>query len=246
MLTSNVPAVSYPIAGFICTVTQRIGSHIGGWFHSHAMEVDPASLPPIHRATIHNDLAGVMALVEDDSQVVSVADDKGHTALHIACGMSRLDIAAYLLDHGANINQQSTLESSTPLSLACMNEHPSLTQLLLDRGADPTIPGQNNNTPLMVAAVSGKIEVVRCLLGHEAAAATINYERGPWTAVAWAGVFGHYYVVQMLLEAGADPTSGYKDGVHVTTRVGTRRIKYECESIFKVRLHRPLIDLPVI
>ena len=149
------------------------------------MEDAHAVVAAIKRAIFLDDLHGVMAFVEEDSQVMNMVDRRGHTALHFACEIGHVGIAAYLLDHGANINQQSTSTLSTPLSLACWSGQPSVVQLVLDRGADPTITDEHGNIPLMAAALFGWTEVVRCLLGHETAAATIDYVASGWTALAW-------------------------------------------------------------
>jgi ankyrin repeat protein len=54
-------------------------------------------------------------------------------------------------------------------------------RLLLERGADPTIATRWGSTPLMIASFGGHLEVVRLLLGHPSAKATINHRDG------WAG-----------------------------------------------------------
>ena len=108
-------------------------------------------------------------------------------------------------------------------------------ELLLDRGADPTIPGKYDKTPLMAAALFGWTEVVRCLLGYEAEAATINYGRGMWTAVASAGRGGHGDTVRVLLKAGADPIPGCHGHVYWVDNKG----KYECIRLFEVSLAKP-------
>ena len=189
----------------------------------------------IHRAILLGDLPRVMALVEQDPQVANAVDDDEYTGLHSACFMGRAGIAAYLVDHGANINQQSTSSLATPLSMACSVGHPNSVQLLLDRGADPAILDKNGATPLMCAAFMGGTDEVHCLLGHKAAAATINHRSGALTALELAGLGGYKDIVRMLLKAGADPMLGCCTYVPLTQSLG----RYECTRLFEVRLAQP-------
>jgi uncharacterized protein len=56
-----------------------------------------------------------------------------------------------LLDAGADINQPSAGDKTSPLLIATINGHFDLAQLLLEKGADPAAASENNATPLYAA-----------------------------------------------------------------------------------------------
>jgi len=73
----------------------------------------------------------------------------GMSALHLAARQGYSDVAAALLDAGADVNQRSTGDQSTPLLIAIINGRFDLAKQLLDRGADPNLAQSNNGvTPL--------------------------------------------------------------------------------------------------
>ena len=72
--------------------------------------------------------------------------------LHLAARQGYSDVAAALLDAGADVNQRTTGDQSTPLLVAIINGHFDLAKQLLDKGAEPeprTI--ENGVTPLYAA-----------------------------------------------------------------------------------------------
>ena len=70
----------------------------------------------------------------------NTVDDSGTSLLYIACRYGRTSIAKWLLDHGANINQQLREDTgSTPLHGAAFHGHVSTVELLLSYGADVNI-----------------------------------------------------------------------------------------------------------
>ena len=76
----------------------------------------------------------------------------GMSALHLAARQGYSDVAAALLDAGADVNQRSTGDQSTPLLVAIINGNFDLAKQLLDRGANPNLAQSNNGvTPLYAA-----------------------------------------------------------------------------------------------
>ena len=88
-------------------------------------------------------------------------------------GLDSLELARMLLAHGADINARMTvnppkngtydynymsLVGATPFFLAVKAADTTLMGLLLDHGADPSIPNTDGTTPLLVAAGIGYIE----------------------------------------------------------------------------------------
>ena len=80
----------------------------------------------------------------------------GYSALHRASSNCHERIVELLLDgkyegKGANVNQQCTGSSDTPLVLATVYQHEAVVRLLLERGADVTLRDRVGCTALSYA-----------------------------------------------------------------------------------------------
>ncbi len=84
-----------------------------------------------------------------------------------------------------------------------------LVQLLVKRGADPSVADQSGSTPLHVAAWEGKPRTARALLE---AGATVNFPAGQSSPLHKAAWVGHAETVELLLKAGAEPNARDADG----------------------------------
>jgi ankyrin repeat protein len=73
----------------------------------------------------------VTALVEGDPSLVQARGGDGKTALHCA---TTVEIAEYLLNHGADIDARDVDHESTPAQYL-VREAPAVTRLLIERGA---------------------------------------------------------------------------------------------------------------
>ncbi|MGW3010108.1 ankyrin repeat domain-containing protein [Streptomyces sp. NPDC001219] len=89
---------------------------------------------------------------------------------------------------------------------------------LLRQGASPSAPDSDGETPLYLAAVSGRSDIVRRLL--EAGAAPDTESRGEpgseGLPLCAAACWGHDETVRALLEHGADPNLREDDGTSST------------------------------
>jgi uncharacterized protein len=92
-----------------------------------------ASLPGVNRKYLLNELVGSQG---------------GLTPLLIAARQGDVASVMALLEAGADINQPSAGDRTTPLLIAIINGHFDLARQLLDRHADPTAESQNGVTPL--------------------------------------------------------------------------------------------------
>ena len=119
-------------------------------------------------------------------------------------------------------NNYLKLVGATPFLLAARAADPTLMRILVDYGADPTIPTNENVTPLMVAAGMGyvqgqsigydreRFEAVRLLveLGADVNVASDSGE----TAMHGAATGGVNDVVKLLVEKGAKLDTKSKEG----------------------------------
>lgn len=94
----------------------------------------------------------------------------GATPLHAAAQAGWAEVAALLLDAGADVNAPGGYDDATPLHSAAWHERPDVARLLLDRGADiDRRSGRlHRNTPLGWAIVAGSLGMVELLLGRGA------------------------------------------------------------------------------
>jgi len=97
-------------------------------------------------------------------QKIDKRNQKGETALHVACRLLKFFKAQELLAAGADPNTQDHA-GWTPLHEVAQKAHVELVNLLLENGANPNVPGGDDNaTPLHDAVSSGNAEVVRSLV----------------------------------------------------------------------------------
>ena len=124
------------------------------------------------------------------------------TALWAACTGGHLEIAKFLVSHGADVNR-TTLTRSTPLRGASFHGFLEVMQFLLDRGANINTPNCIGQSPLCIAAMRGELEAVRYLLekGADVEQTTIN----GYTVMHLAAAKGKIEVVQLLLDNGVSP-----------------------------------------
>lgn len=110
--------------------------------------MDTTSDEDLHVAAQRGDIARVQQLVRDGRDV-NAFDDMSKTPLHYAVESERADIAQFLIEHGADVNarDEATI-GNTPLRQVAGNCSLRIAKLLVDAGADPTIPGWMQLTAL--------------------------------------------------------------------------------------------------
>ncbi len=108
------------------------------------------------------------SLEKDPSLLNSYAPD-GFYLLGLACFFGHNELAEYLIEQGADINQAANNELKVaPIHAAVAIGDLPLTTKLLDKGADVNKTQQRNITALHAAAMGGHIEMVELLLGKGA------------------------------------------------------------------------------
>ncbi|KAG7124922.1 Ankyrin repeat domain-containing protein 50 like [Verticillium longisporum] len=110
-----------------------------------------------------------------------------------------------LLSHGANSNTPEPAGGKTPLLVAVAGTkggHKSVVRRLLGAGADTDTPDMSGDTPLIVAARNGKIDMMELLLDGGADPDIRDWRRGQ-TALSLAAEAGHDGMVDLLCRHGA-------------------------------------------
>jgi uncharacterized protein len=180
----------------------------------------------ISAATGRTEVAGL--LLDKGADPAAVAAD-GFTALHHAAQhKDAAQMVGALLRHGARanvrLNQKKptvlasgiVLQGATALAVAAEMNNLDAVKMLVDGGADPSIPTELNTTPLMMAAGAGTdIARPRSPEEREMALWTVRFlvERGAdvnaagefgWTALHAAAYQGLNDVIEFLAGRGAN------------------------------------------
>ncbi len=92
--------------------------------------------PGIDRPFFYNELIGTQG---------------GHTALMLAARSGYADVVKTLVAAGADVNQNSAGDKTSPLLIAAINGHFDLAKWLLEQGANPNAASDNGVTPLYAA-----------------------------------------------------------------------------------------------
>jgi uncharacterized protein len=166
------------------------GSASGGAAQQEPRPVQPQrapapkrpQVPGVDRAWVYTELVGYMG---------------GLTPLLLAAREGHTDVAAALLDAGADVNQVSAGDNTSPLLIATINGHYDLARLLLERGADPRVPSENGVTPLYA--------VLNCEWAQKA-----NY---PQPRAYLQQKLTYLDLMTALLDKGADPNVRLKKKV---------------------------------
>lgn len=124
-------------------------------------------------------------------------------------------------------------DEHTLLHLAAMRAHLAIVEGLLRQGADPDLVCQGNNTPLIHAAATNKLDLARMLLDYGADIEKSNdhFE----TPLGFACAYDAVEVVQLLCARGAN-VNGTEGGGHsylfgVQCASGTNPKQAEIEQI---------------
>ena len=178
------------------------------------------------------------ALIKHDTGLASLDDQRRSVLWHSADnGLKKT--TAYLLDTGRfNINDRD-INGHSALAQAVKKGHVDVARLLIDNGADLTVPTNEGNSALMLAVLAKHPATVEFLLQREVDLNSRN-KLGD-TALMLAAGSGQNEVVEMLINAGADMQLRNKEDLNafqIATNAGhqaaARIIHEKSNLVFKL------------
>lgn len=133
---------------------------------------------------------------------VDAQDKEGFAALHVASQKGHLEIVRKLLQTNATPNLPNKSRKS-PLFVSAYNNHPDVVKELLRYLPLDKYETDFSESALRISAYKGYIDVVRVLLN---AGVEVNWSspQSPGTVLHAAAQGGHFAIVDLLIEAGAN------------------------------------------
>ncbi|KAG5814880.1 hypothetical protein H9Q71_003028 [Fusarium xylarioides] len=155
------------------------------------------------------------------------------TALWHAVSAGDLDLVNLFLQNKA---LQST-GSEPALYAAAYHQHPAITELLLQYGADPNERDSKRRSPLHIACRQDSHEIVAILMRHGANADRLDTTGK--TELAFATLKGNVALVKVLLENGANPRAKCANGKTAAAYAAGQEMK---SLIGNQRWYKTLLD----
>ena len=194
------------------------------------LEISLEDVPLLHMVIIASGIVAlrqietVRFLVEEKGVDPNIKNSHEKTPLHAAAIVGHIEIARFLVKHGAGVNVRDD-KLQTPLHLAAEAGHMEVVQFLVEHGAEVNVRDTNEQTALHMAAGDGHRRVVAYLISRGAeidVKATCNL-----TPLHLASLNGKKEVVKLLVEHGAE--------------VKARTMGATAQEIAKQRGHRAIV-----
>jgi ankyrin repeat protein len=160
-------------------------------------------------------LERVQVLINETPELLHAGDERGNQPIHWAVMTRQLDLIDFLIDRGADVNAKRT-DGARPIQLTNGDyhyrgwrdvppDHPITPRAVLDH-----LRARGANVDLCTAAHIGDLERVKELLEHDLtlvnrASEYVTYYPCSGTPIRNAAAAGHFEIVKVLLERGADP-----------------------------------------
>ncbi|XP_071098478.1 serine/threonine-protein phosphatase 6 regulatory ankyrin repeat subunit A-like [Haliotis cracherodii] len=165
---------------------------------------------------------------------LKLTDDYKDTVLHLACESGNILIVEHLLPM-CDIDCRG-YEGWTPVMKGAFSGKKDTLDLLLSKGANPSLTGDDNDTLLHAASRGGNIDIVRHVIGDF----DINTRGGNGhTPLMRAVCGGHTDVVDFLVEHGADVNMVDNDGdglLHLACEAGNLKMVKHVMSYSDINL----------
>ncbi len=135
----------------------------------------------------------VMVLV----RCCEVVSNEKSTALHYAAADGNIALVEYLVGLNTLDLEAQSIVGVTPLSCAVWFGHIEVVKFLLEKGASVHVKEQSENSPFLMAAREGQLEVVKVLAQYCDVRVVVCNEK--LTALHYAARYGHLQLVKYLV-----------------------------------------------
>jgi ankyrin repeat protein len=184
------------------------------WIHEpnwvwRCKEDADSPLPPLGTPLHYAAFCGLHGIVRflaagHPLDVHSQCFDTESTPLHVASEEGHVEVARFLVEHGADTMAQDGL-GRTPLHGASDSGSDEIARFLVEHGADATTQDAGGLTPLHYASGWGYIDLARFLVEHGAVVGA--QDKNGRTPLHRASGRGRAQVARFLVEHGADVTT---------------------------------------
>ena len=159
-------------------------------------------ITPLHRAAEHGHIDAVQLLIDNGAEIDAINDHSYHmrTPLFMAFINDHHDISRLLIRYGANIRMLSTI--CNQLECIIKDGQTDLVERLIVAGVDVNKRYDYNMTPLIIAAVHGRDDIIRLLLKHGAEIDHTDWEC--CSAKRYAVANGHKESANILIRQKID------------------------------------------
>ncbi len=203
------------------------------------MDAKPDPNTELLDAAALGDADRVRAALQNGADI-EAGDDHQRTALLLAATHDHVDVARVLIANGADPDALDD-RHDTPWLVTGVTGSVAMLEVLLPAGPDLTIRNRFGGVAVIPASHRGHVDYVRRVAQTDI---DLNHINDPgWTALLEAVILGdgserYQQIVQILLDAGADPDIADLDGV---TPLQHARAKGHdaLVSILTARRHRP-------
>ncbi|XP_067669979.1 ankyrin-3-like [Haliotis asinina] len=146
---------------------------------------------------------GVLNVLVDNGGDVSLVDSNGENVLHAACRGGNSNMVLHFLSNRIARISSKTGNGQTPLMLAAEGGHEGVFDLLVSKGADPTVKDSSNNNIVHMACLGGCVKIVQRVIADNVARLTSTGSNGR-KAFMFAAERGHIKVIDVLKQHGCD------------------------------------------
>ena len=175
------------------------------WEWPYSMGINPKGVWQLPKDFDTSQKPEIAKLLIEHTRNIDQRGQKGETPLMLACESGYSEVAALLLQKGADTEASDYGLGWTPLMWACFKDRLEIVQLLIEKGADVNAVGfKNGYSPLMVASLKGSTRISQLLLSS-GANINIKSKKGV-TALALAANTDNSQLFELLVANGAEIT----------------------------------------